>query len=346
MKLNSFRSLSRSYDAICIRAPRAQNLSLPPEKFLDRKHMPNKTNKLWKKFKARFHCCYYSTPTAEPIDEPARAVTTSSPARFVESNLPPPLSQPSFTSQAREVPSEVHSEVAYHQDSSILDTTMQRLSSSTFMKRSSINGHGNGYANGPESPSSYFGGSTHTRVRSTTFSNLRSRGSGAEKTSIVRDTAMALKRKSASALGAGISDTADSVGFINLVEWIRTERLQTLPHKGSKWDTVLIRALYFAERLHGFETALTSHALDVEPAAQLGYGHIKLLLEVRPNPCSCAASILTITSSATKTPMLLTKLLAYFTGALQLLLDFWPEQKLYRFPQRSMSNSATYTRTS
>lgn len=113
------------------------------------------------------------------------------------------------------------------------------------------------------------------------LSSLRGKSGGAEKTSIVRDTAMALKRKSASALGAGISDTADSVDFIRLVEWIRTERLQTLPHKGSKWDTVLIRALYFAERLHGFEKALTGHAVDVEPASQLGYGHIRLLLEVR-----------------------------------------------------------------
>ncbi|CZT25011.1 related to NACHT domain protein [Ramularia collo-cygni] len=157
---------------------------------------------------------------------------------------------------------------------------MQRLSSSALMRNSFTNGQGNGFQNAPESTASYFGGSTHTRIRSSNFSNLRGKGSSAEKTTVVRDTAMALKRKSASALGAGISDTADSIGFVNLVEWIRTERLQTLPHKGSKWDTVLIRALYFAERLHGFETALTNHALDVEPASQLGYGHVRLLLEL------------------------------------------------------------------
>lgn len=100
------------------------------------------------------------------------------------------------------------------------------------------------------------------------------------KTSIVRDTAVALKRKSISELGAGISETADKVTFIELVEWIRAERLSSLPHKGSRWDTVLIRALYFAERQHEFETALKGHALDIEPAAHLGYGHTRLLLEV------------------------------------------------------------------
>lgn len=110
---------------------------------------------------------------------------------------------------------------------------------------------------------------------SMTFSSSRN-----NKTTIVRDTAVALKRKSISELGAGISETADKVNFIELVEWIRSERLSTLPHKGSKWDTCLIRALYFAERLHGFETALKGHAQDIDPAAHLGYGHTRLLLEV------------------------------------------------------------------
>lgn len=154
---------------------------------------------------------------------------------------------------------------------------------------------------------------------------------------------MALKRKSASALGAGISDTADSVGFINLVEWIRTERLQTLPHKGSKWDTVLIRALYFAERLHGFETALTGHALDVEPASQLGYGHIRLLLEVCDSFHLHARNVLTIHSSATKTLTLSTKLLVFSTDALQLSLVFSPAQKSSLSLRTLMNNFATYT---
>lgn len=105
-------------------------------------------------------------------------------------------------------------------------------------------------------------------------------GSRSQKTTIVRDTAISLKRKSIAELGAGISETADKVTFIELVEWIRAERLSTLPHKGSKWDTVLIRALYFTERLHGFEKALKGHALDNEQAAHLGYGHTRLLLEV------------------------------------------------------------------
>lgn len=73
------------------------------------------------------------------------------------------------------------------------------------------------------------GGST--RIRSMTSSFMRSSNNNSQ-TSVVRDTAIALKRKSASELGAGISDTADKVTFIDLVEWIRSERLSVLPHKG------------------------------------------------------------------------------------------------------------------
>ncbi|PPJ58058.1 hypothetical protein CBER1_03847 [Cercospora berteroae] len=133
----------------------------------------------------------------------------------------------------------------------------------------------------PSSPSIRFGGSNRgsTRIASS-YSVFRSSTGGQQKSSIVKDTAYTLKRKSASELGAGISATADNVSFIHLVEWIRSERLQTLPHKGSRWDTVLIRALYFAERLHGFETQLKAHASETEHAAHLGYGHIKLLLEL------------------------------------------------------------------
>ncbi|KAI5360579.1 Putative AAA+ ATPase domain, tetratricopeptide-like helical domain superfamily [Septoria linicola] len=138
-----------------------------------------------------------------------------------------------------------------------------------------------GYFSPPSSPSIRFGGSTRGSTRMTSsYSALRSSTSGQQKSSIVRDTAYTLKRKSASELGAGISETADNVSFIQLVEWIRSERLQSLPHKGSRWDTVLIRALYFAERLHGFELGLKAHASETEHAAHLGYGHIRLLLEL------------------------------------------------------------------
>ncbi len=49
-------------------------------------------------------------------------------------------------------------------------------------------------------------------------------------------------------------------------------------------DKVLIRALYFAERQHGFEKIMSSFGNDDTSAACLAYGYCKLLLEVRKAP--------------------------------------------------------------
>jgi hypothetical protein len=81
-------------------------------------------------------------------------------------------------------------------------------------------------------------------------------------------------------LGAGVYQSIGDVSYVRFLEWIRSERLTTLPHKGSRWDKVLIRAIYFAEQLHKFEQAVQAFAHDSSAAAAIGYGHAQLLLEV------------------------------------------------------------------
>lgn len=288
------------------------------------------SNTLWKRIIRR--CCCHCT-SIEPIDEFPRVVPATSPPQQTQL----PRAQVKKDEKDGQNQKNETADTEAENNQTVLTVTMQRLSS-VFTKNSFTTGQSNGYHNAPESPSSYFGGSTHTRVRSMNLSSLRGKS---EKTTTVRDTAMALKRKSAAALGAGISDTADGVGFIQLVEWIRTERLQTLPHKGSKWDTVLIRALYFAERLHGFETALTGHALDVEPASQIGYGHIRLLLEVRySHTAARKEDTLMQKSSVMRTRKLLIGLSVYFTDVRQRSLASSLVPRSSRSLRRSMNSYA------
>ena len=97
----------------------------------------------------------------------------------------------------------------------------------------------------------------------------------------LRDTAQALEKKGVSELGFGIFESLSRTSFIDLVESIRSERLSSLPHRGSKWDKVLIRALYFAEQQYGFEKMMRSFGVEDSTAANLGYGYCKLLLGVR-----------------------------------------------------------------
>ena len=54
------------------------------------------------------------------------------------------------------------------------------------------------------------------------------------KISLVHDSAIAIKRKSALELGSGVLQSVGETSFIKLVQWIRAERLSTLPHQGSK----------------------------------------------------------------------------------------------------------------
>jgi hypothetical protein len=97
---------------------------------------------------------------------------------------------------------------------------------------------------------------------------------------LVQDSAASLRKRSAAELGAGVYQSIGNVSYVAFLEWIRSERLTTLPHKGSRWDKVLIRALYFAEQLHKFELAVRPFAQDSSSAAIIGYGHAQLLLEL------------------------------------------------------------------
>ncbi|EUC45871.1 hypothetical protein COCMIDRAFT_5004 [Bipolaris oryzae ATCC 44560] len=95
----------------------------------------------------------------------------------------------------------------------------------------------------------------------------------------VQESAAALTDRSKKALGIAHENIRD-VTYVSFLEWIRSERLTTLPHKGSRWDRVLIRALYFAEQLHKFEQAIQPFAHNSASAAIVGYGHAQLLLEL------------------------------------------------------------------
>ncbi|KAF2812396.1 NACHT domain-containing protein [Mytilinidion resinicola] len=126
-------------------------------------------------------------------------------------------------------------------------------------------------------PSGHYGNSMN---RSFAWTARSGQSNDGYKIGFVQEAAVSLKKKSISELGVGVSQSVANVSFINLIESIRDERLATLPHKGSRWDKVLIRAQYFAEKLHHFDVAIQSFALDSHAAAELGYGHARLLLEL------------------------------------------------------------------
>jgi hypothetical protein len=123
-----------------------------------------------------------------------------------------------------------------------------------------------------------------SRATSANFGSIRSPKKRLDSTGnyqnlFVQESAAAMTDRSKKALGVAHENIRD-VTYVSFLEWIRSERLTTLPHKGSRWDRVLIRALYFAEQLHKFEQAIQPFAHNSSSAATVGFGHAQLLLEL------------------------------------------------------------------
>jgi len=146
----------------------------------------------------------------------------------------------------------------------------------------------NGVLSPPMSPKSAFRSNgrlpsfTSSRAPSNGFSmkmSKRASNGGSYKIGFVQENALALRKRSMAELGAGVHQSISNVSYVNFLEWIRSERLTTLPHKGSRWDKTLTRALYFAEQLHKFDQAVQSFALDSSAAGAVAYGHAQLLLQ-------------------------------------------------------------------
>ncbi|KAK7188148.1 nacht domain protein [Paraphaeosphaeria sporulosa] len=147
----------------------------------------------------------------------------------------------------------------------------------------------NGFSTPPDSSKTFtykkggingYAGSRSASYNHSTINQAVYHGSHGHKVGFVQETAGALKKKSITQLGAGVHQSVAGTTFYHFLEWIRTERLTTLPHKGSRWDRVLIRALFFAEQLHNLNIAIKGYALDSDAAASLGYDHARLLLEL------------------------------------------------------------------
>jgi hypothetical protein len=78
---------------------------------------------------------------------------------------------------------------------------------------------------------------TSSRAPSNNFSTMmktttkRANGGGSYKIGLVQESAAALKKRSMAELGAGVYQSVSNVSYIRFLEWIRSERLTTLPHK-------------------------------------------------------------------------------------------------------------------
>ena len=99
--------------------------------------------------------------------------------------------------------------------------------------------------------------------------------------SIVSTTWKQSRQRVKAALG---SDVDDGVFYdINIdafMEYISTERLTNMPHRGGRWDKVLKCAEYFALQLAAYQELVHKFARDSESALRFALGCCRLLLDV------------------------------------------------------------------
>jgi hypothetical protein len=175
-----------------------------------------------------------STPEAKPQSVPRISTQapslpkTSPPQVSVRSNLSTQTSIVSYTPERTEVTSHTSS------------MTSPRVSTN-----GNLNGQNgtNGVLSPPMSPKTMFQRKgrlpsfTSSRAPSNNFSTMmktptkRANGGSSHKIGLVQESAAALKKRSMAELGAGVYQSVSNVSYVNFLEWIRSERLTTLPHK-------------------------------------------------------------------------------------------------------------------
>jgi hypothetical protein len=98
----------------------------------------------------------------------------------------------------------------------------------------------NGVLSPPMSPQAQFRSKgrlpsfSSSRAPSHNFSmkmSKRANGGGSYKIGFVQENALALRKRSMAELGAGKFQSVSNVSYVSFLEWIRAERLTTLPHK-------------------------------------------------------------------------------------------------------------------
>ncbi|KAL4733235.1 hypothetical protein BDV11DRAFT_210366 [Aspergillus similis] len=100
-------------------------------------------------------------------------------------------------------------------------------------------------------------------------------GSGATNTTL---TELARSFKLHNSNGMAISKII-SADYKKLLEWIRSERMRTLPPEGSSYNKVLVCAKLFVEWLHSFDGAIQHFAQESNMAAQLAYIYCASILK-------------------------------------------------------------------
>lgn len=96
----------------------------------------------------------------------------------------------------------------------------------------------------------------------------------------VREQHTIIHQKCQREYGASVASHAFDTSFDGLIDWIKSERMTRLPHKGGSWDRVLIAAQHFAEQVFHFNRHIEFFTEGSGAATNLVFGQCLVLLEL------------------------------------------------------------------
>lgn len=96
----------------------------------------------------------------------------------------------------------------------------------------------------------------------------------------IKDQYNTVYRECERKLGKHVGSFAYDTSYEGLLDWIRSERLIRVPHKGGHWDRVLVEVQHFAQQVSQLAMSIGVVADDSIAASNLIFGHCLLLLEV------------------------------------------------------------------
>lgn len=89
--------------------------------------------------------------------------------------------------------------------------------------------------------------------------------------------------KELTVLSSGALSTPGSVE--SFLDFVAADRLRRMPHKGSRWDKILLWAEYFTTHVSMFHESVGVFVPNSEETAQLVWASSRILLQVSPYFC-------------------------------------------------------------
>lgn len=112
------------------------------------------------------------------------------------------------------------------------------------------------------------------------------------KSDALRQPLASLESRLRGSLDFWSSDDSLSQNIDQFLDYVAAHRLKHMPHKGGKWDKILLQSVSLTSTVHHYEEAVSETLLESKQAAAIIYACIHALLDVSCCQVTCPRYII------------------------------------------------------